>query len=358
MISNHLELSKKYLKALYKDQKLKELLTEASLLHTIYPKETFVLEWICKAYTELPQENNLNHFSPKEAYSSLLESIPDSYLGVLCKGIHELHTMDLQNAYETLKEAVNLKPTAGLPWFLLCQSQILLHQFSEAEISARKALMFFESNKKNNANILKSELWLIQSLSEEDSEDKLLEAVKLGKSFLEKYSDNFEVLPFLIKALVGVKNYEEVDKYLKILQRNEKFLKIAKYLKCLSFKSQGNLTECQRELEDLVKENPDFFEGWLELGKLYYESKNNACLQCLLKSAKLNQWCFWNFLYLGHCYRYMIQDLDKARRCYQKAFQLNPKNAEAGMCLSDIYRNLKKEVTKKVLILKETIFVW
>lgn len=36
-----------------------------------------------------------------------------------------------------------------------------------------------------------------------------------------------------------------------------------------------------------------------------------------------------------------IKDLEKARRCYQKAYKLNPRNAKAGIGLSNIYRQLK-----------------
>ena len=44
------------------------------------------------------------------------------------------------------------------------------------------------------------------------------------------------------------------------------------------------------------------------------------------------------FLYLGHHYANNAGQLDKARKCYQKSFSLDPDCAEAGAALSDVYR--------------------
>ena len=44
------------------------------------------------------------------------------------------------------------------------------------------------------------------------------------------------------------------------------------------------------------------------------------------------------FLYLGHAYR-ARGDAEKARKCYQKSFSLDPGCAEAAVALSDVLRD-------------------
>ena len=56
-------------------------------------------------------------------------------------------------------------------------------------------------------------------------------------------------------------------------------------------------------------------------------------------------------MYLGHYYSQVNRDLDRARRCYQKAFRLNPNCKEAGAGLSDIYRLQKNPVSEFCVIL-------
>lgn len=40
---------------------------------------------------------------------------------------------------------------------------------------------------------------------------------------------------------------------------------------------------------------------------------------------------------MGHFYRLIENDVDRAKRCYQKALALDPLDGEAGVALSDMY---------------------
>jgi tetratricopeptide (TPR) repeat protein len=71
---------------------------------------------------------------------------------------------------------------------------------------------------------------------------------------------------------------------------------------------------------------------------------------CLLQATKLDPQCFSCYVYLGHYYSLSAKDLDKARRCYQKAFRLNPHCKEAGAALSDIYRLQKNPVSTIIAV--------
>jgi len=66
---------------------------------------------------------------------------------------------------------------------------------------------------------------------------------------------------------------------------------------------------------------------------------------CLFQATKLDPNVYSCYVYLGHYYSLGAKDLDKARRCYQKAFHLNQNCREAGAALSDVYRLQKNPVS-------------
>ncbi|KAG8237943.1 hypothetical protein J437_LFUL017317 [Ladona fulva] len=60
----------------------------------------------------------------------------------------------------------------------------------------------------------------------------------------------------------------------------------------------------------------------------------------MFQAAKLDPTSCTPFVFLGKLYYGIFRDKEKARRCFQKAFQLNPHSVEAGQGLSDTYRAL------------------
>ena len=55
----------------------------------------------------------------------------------------------------------------------------------------------------------------------------------------------------------------------------------------------------------------------------------------LFQSAKLDPYYSDTFLYLGHYYGKLLGDSGKARRCYQKAYELRPGSDAGGCALVD-----------------------
>merc|ERR1719150_2055462 len=87
------------------------------------------------------------------------------------------------------------------------------------------------------------------------------------------------------------------------------------------------------------------FEATLLKGQIYWESGLNQNLdlahQAFLLAAKGNPHSWMPFYYLGEFYKHpghSKQNLDQARKCYQKSFSLNPQSSKAGPALSDILR--------------------
>lgn len=94
-----------------------------------------------------------------------------------------------------------------------------------------------------------------------------------------------------------------------------------------------------------LQEQPDYAEGHLELGRVYYETRDLKKAQiCCMRAGKLDPKLGQAFLYLGHFFRYQ-DNMEKALKCYEKALSLSPSDDDIGAALSDLYRILGKYVS-------------
>lgn len=113
-------------------------------------------------------------------------------------------------------------------------------------------------------------------------------------------------------------------------------------VRALHLRKCGRLEEAINVLE-LALENS---EAWLLFGRLYWDKGDyNYSLIALLNGfqADRNNWeCM---VHLGHYYREHGNDVERSRRCYQAALQINPNSEEAGIGLSTAYRLLKNTVS-------------
>jgi len=112
-------------------------------------------------------------------------------------------------------------------------------------------------------------------------------------------------------------------------------------LKALYLKEHKQYEEAINTLE-LALENS---EAWLLFGKIYWDIGDyNHSLMAFLNGvqADCNNWeCM---IYLGRYYR-EHNDIERSRKCYHAALQINPNSEEAGIGLSTAYRLLKNTVS-------------
>lgn len=97
------------------------------------------------------------------------------------------------------------------------------------------------------------------------------------------------------------------------------------------------------EAVNLLQESSDNALLIFYLGKAYWELKEyDKSLINLLKAAKLNPDHAETFLYLGHFYYNQKNDLAKAKKCYEKAHNLNNTDIIIAKSLSDTYIKLQQ----------------
>ncbi|KAI8140771.1 hypothetical protein BJV82DRAFT_621045 [Fennellomyces sp. T-0311] len=83
-------------------------------------------------------------------------------------------------------------------------------------------------------------------------------------------------------------------------------------------------------------------EYYYRLGRVYWAiggEKTQEALKYFMRAVKLNSEFASGFTYIGHYYREVKDDHVRAKKCYQKAFMLNPLDTDAAFHLSDYYVN-------------------
>lgn len=113
-------------------------------------------------------------------------------------------------------------------------------------------------------------------------------------------------------------------------------------LKALHLKKCKRYEEAINALE-LALENS---EAWLLFGKIYWDMGDyNHSLMAFLNGVQADRNNWECMVYLGHYYREHSNDIERSRRCYHAALQINPNSDEAGIGLSTAYRLLKNTVS-------------
>nr|CAD7400214.1 unnamed protein product [Timema poppensis] len=343
------EYYKKYLKLLYKHDKLSLLLEEAKRMHELYPSSSYPLEWICKVYGEEVAHGRDGWTDVEELCDKLTAISPDSTIGAVARGALHMRRGDLVTALDLLKKAIEDGPNSWCPWALLGQCQLKLYNYSESEHYLAEALRLVEKQPTSDAQLSKTlGTMLIKAIALQDSEEKRKIAVDKGIQILKLDTENTDVLISLARAYIGLCNSSKVEQIIASLSQREGHKSTALFLTGLLFKSKDSYEQAVEKLNMAMLEGPDSPEIYLELGLLHWlHQEYNLSLKALLKATKLDPNCYVCYLYLGHYYSLNGKDLDKARRCYQKSFQLNSQCVEAGVKLCDIYRaqnNLEESI--------------
>ncbi|BFY97470.1 hypothetical protein BsWGS_00510 [Bradybaena similaris] len=155
---------------------------------------------------------------------------------------------------------------------------------------------------------------------------------------------------YLIRAYIYLDqgNIEEAQKVLEHLTSDSLQVKV---LKAAVFYCAKEYERSLKLLQGILKEEPTDSCATLLLGKVLWQLRDSKevenvrqeCFTTFLKAAKLDPFNYESFLYLGYFYKLIQQDTVKARRCLQKAYDLNPGKDETGCALVDILVELEEE---------------
>lgn len=119
---------------------------------------------------------------------------------------------------------------------------------------------------------------------------------------------------------------------------------------------ENRILEAIESFHTAVNREPDVVSHQVHLAKCLWKSEDRKpeCFTVLLKAAKQDPCNSETFLYLGHYYHHVGGDDSRARKCYQKAYDLDPTNEEAGEALCDLLNQQGDEEQAHAMLLNVT----
>uniref|UniRef100_A0A336MZT4 CSON007589 protein n=1 Tax=Culicoides sonorensis TaxID=179676 RepID=A0A336MZT4_CULSO len=173
-IPKHLERNHRLISILHKKQKFSDLLAVAIDINEIHPRDTFVLEWLCKLYTDMPDLVEKEMQKPINFYANqLLDINPTSVIGFMAQSIYFYKSGDILSARNLALKVYEIEPKWTKCQLLLYDIYVQLGAFSSAEF-------IFNLNQ----NIIPVDLRIIKCLVKQNEKTKGERALILCKELL------------------------------------------------------------------------------------------------------------------------------------------------------------------------------
>ncbi|XP_013407175.1 tetratricopeptide repeat protein 37 isoform X1 [Lingula anatina] len=312
----------------------------------LFPKSAFPLEVQC----QIMMNSFSAEFDVKDIcdISMKLEELSGSTpMAILARGWTSYYSSDFKEARALLLEGVGMG-SQSIPagaWLLLARSQLKLHDnMGVVETSERaKKILKKEATNKHAALIREILLCQAAALLELGKDTHLVQAKELVQEVISKDSTCTTAKELLCYIVLAEGDLDQAQKLCMGFSDSSSASMLALEGWCLFV--AGQLEEANTKLTKAVELSAG------EDGKILYQLarvqwKQGTChkeaLTNFLKAAKVDPYYSQPFLYLGHHYA-QAGDQVKARRCYQKSFDLDSNNDEAGAAFVDILNSLGEE---------------
>ncbi|XP_072289660.1 tetratricopeptide repeat protein 37 [Eucyclogobius newberryi] len=319
---------------------------------TLYPGESYPLEVLCTHYLKTGVFNSeaMNYFN------LLQNKNPGSGLAWLGFGSKAFHDGKYKDAITHLEQG--LQKTSFTPgWFSLGQAQFKMHRYSGSVTSCSNGLATCKPEDKELVNnLLRLKIEALVRCGGETAADEALES-------LSKVSDS-EKDPVLVsfkgRAYLNKGQAEKGLKTSMDLLVSTPNIAEGLALRGLAYLAQNQLDMAEKSFLEAADLNPDCAEYYFLLGQLYWNmgveprKDRSKAHNHLLKAAKLDPNLGCAFRYLGHFYREVANDFNRARGCYKKAFELDTDDAESGaasvdLCMEHGHMDTALEVLQSVI---------
>ncbi|XP_078313322.1 superkiller complex protein 3-like [Crassostrea virginica] len=253
----------------------------------------------------------------------------------------------------------DLSSTVCVQYFLSL-SHFLLHKLADAEASIKQcALTLGKKSRRVTVTIgpvsRKVKVLHIRILLHSGSPSSLQTALALTEELCTDGA-NPEVLCLKGHILLKLNRADEVEEIVNKLENGETRRTLEGYLMF----QRAEYSKSTAIFTELMKQTSNNSEHHLMYAKSLWENKSSlqnnlqTCHTALLKSAKLDPYRSELFEYLGRFYSQIQRDKVKAKRCFQKAFDLDRTNEGAGEALCDLMVELGEEDEAYQLLLSVT----
>nr|XP_031528867.1 tetratricopeptide repeat protein 37 [Vicugna pacos] len=315
----------------------------------IYPTVQYPLEVLC---LHLIESGSVTDEGEQYCYR-LVEMDSKSGPGLIGLGIKALQDKKYEDAVKNLTEGLQESPLCTTGWYRLAEAQVKMHKPKEAILSCSQGLKNIDNlgvsggslHQKNLCLHLKAEA-LIKLSDYESSE----EAIRT----LDQVSDANNIPGLLVLkglAYLNKGSLDEASKIMEDLLSSYPDLAEAHALEALIHFTKKDYLEAEKCFQRALEKDAEVAEYHYQLGLTYWSmgeetrKDKTKTLTHFLKAAKLDPYMGKVFCYLGHYYRDVVGDKNRARGCYRKAFELDDSDAESGAAAVDLSVELEEMET-------------
>ncbi|XP_012943920.1 tetratricopeptide repeat protein 37 isoform X2 [Aplysia californica] len=334
-------------------QKKTEVLREScNSLRQRFPNASPPLELLLQCYID----ESIGDSSPpaetvekiKDLTAELLTLKPSSVIAKVGSAFQAIRLRNGMQARDFLQDA-NDECISGL--YYLSRAHLCLHSYEKCLRVCEKGIAACNSARRvlcaPTSSVVR-QFQLVQAAAHR--EIGTADAFEKALAILDEVQEQFPAQASLTRAYIKLDQgeLEDAEECAKNLPADQNSSKI---LRALIQVEKGQQTEALKQLQDAVASDPEDAVATLQLGKLLWELRDSKemnlniqqCFTTLLKAAKLDPYNYESFLYIGHFYKLVQGDAVKARRCYQKAYDLSGGKDEPGSALVDTLMELGEE---------------
>ena len=329
----------KYLKILYDKDELVDLVKEAINMHQRFPQDIIPLEYICLAYSERNiLDENFTDVGITQFYEGCLKLNKECEAAKIAKVLDLAKSGNLIIARDILKDILVSTPRSVRGWMALSQINMKLYCWEDAEVAAKRVLDMKKYKIKNKL-LYKMKETLVEAMSLTNDKSKWETAFRMCEQI--HPSARLDLIRVHLSILL---HQPDVEILLNNLESKDETRTHTNILRALYLKQNKQYDEAVNILDSAVRKSglAQTSQAWLLLGTIYWEmAEYNYSLMAFLNGIKADRFNWKCLVYLGQYYRDYGNDMERSRRCYQTALQINPNSEEAGIGLSTAYRLLK-----------------
>ncbi|KAK2118118.1 SKI3 subunit of superkiller complex protein [Saguinus oedipus] len=288
----------------------------------------------------------------------LLEMDSKSGPGLIGLGIKALQDKKYEDAVRNLTEGLKESPLCTTGWLHLAEAQVKIHRPKEAILSCSQALKIIDNHGASGGSLYQRNLCLrlkaeaLIKLSDYESSEEAIHT-------LDQVSDADNIPGLLILKSLAYRNKGSLDEASKIMEdllSSYPDLAEVHALEALIHFTKKDYLQAEKCFQRALEKDTEVAEYHYQLGLTYWfmgeetRKDKTKALTHFLKAARLDTYMGKVFCYLGHYYRDVVGDKNRARGCYRKAFELDDTDAESGAAAVDLSVELEDMETALAIL--------
>ncbi|XP_045354481.1 tetratricopeptide repeat protein 37 [Leopardus geoffroyi] len=320
----------------------------------IYPTVQYPLEVLC---LHLIESGSLTD-EGQQYCRRLVEMDSKSGPGFIGLGIKALQDRKYEDAVRNLTEGLKESPLCTTGWYHLAEAQVKMHRAKEAVLSCSQALKNIDNLGVSGGSLHQKNLCLrlkAEALIKLSDYESSVEAI----CTLDQVSDANNIPGLLVLKSLAYLNKGSLDEASKIMEdllSSYPDLAEVHALEALIHFTKKDYPQAEKCFQRALEKDAEVAEYHYQLGLTYWfmgeetRKDKTKALTHFLKAARLDTYMGKVFCYLGHYYRDVVGDKNRARGCYRKAFELDDTDAESGAAAVDLSVELEEMETALAIL--------